>query len=567
MYFKAILKRLNKIIEDIYLFNIYSKKLITSAYVLLLTLPLQVGAEITSSADSKQAFYQVPINKSLLINFDKNYTKITKGNDSIADITLLSPGKILLRGIQIGGTNATIWDNDNKVALVLDVQVTHNLNGLKQKLFELMPNEAIKVNAAEKCIVLSGEVSSLVNLDFAVKIAQGYAAAGMTSGGGSGGGSIGGGSSGGGGSGGGGGGGGAGGSSGGCMNSTGASSSGTSNYIVNMMHVGGEQQVMLEVKVAEVSTIIARGLSLSQGASSNYNANTNSYANPTLPGFSGTTTAQNVPFLYNVAAAGAGMFTGNFVSGSNLLNLSLNISKNSNLATILAEPNLSTLSGKKAEFLSGGEFPYVSNCASGGGSACTTSFKSYGVALEFTPIVLDGNRINLSTHISVSFLTNTANQVLQIGAPTSLTGSSSAPQSSSPSLDLREAQTTIELSDGQTMSIAGLINQKEINSQQTTPGLADIPWLGALFKNRSSETDKRELVILITPHLVKPLPSNQIKLPTDNYVQPNDIDFYLLGKIDAKKPQTQSVQVNTYDPTLGGTTGQFGHQINAGGSK
>ncbi len=567
MYFKAILKRLNKIIEGISLFNIYSKKLITSAYVLLLTLPLQVGAEITSSADSKQAFYQVPINKSLLINFDKNYTKITKGNDSIADITLLSPGKILLRGIQIGGTNATIWDNDNKVALVLDVQVTHNLNGLKQKLFELMPNEAIKVNAAEKCIVLSGEVSSLVNLDFAVKIAQGYAAAGMTSGGGSGGGSIGGGSSGGGGSGGGGGGGGAGGSSGGCMNSTGASSSGTSNYIINMMHVGGEQQVMLEVKVAEVSTVIARGLSLSQGASSNYNANTNSYANPTLPGFSGTTTAQNVPFLYNVAAAGAGMFTGNFVSGSNLLNLSLNISKNSNLATILAEPNLSTLSGKKAEFLSGGEFPYVSNCASGGGSACTTSFKSYGVALEFTPIVLDGNRINLSTHISVSFLTNTANQVLQIGAPTSLTGSSSAPQSSSPSLDLREAQTTIELSDGQTMSIAGLINQKEINSQQTTPGLADIPWLGALFKNRSSETDKRELVILITPHLVKPLPSNQIKLPTDNYVQPNDIDFYLLGKIDAKKPQTQSVQVNTYDPTLGGTTGQFGHQINAGGSK
>ena len=562
------------------MFNIYSKKLITSAYVLLLTLPLQVGAEITSSADSKQAFYQVPINKSLLINFDKNYTKITKGNDSIADITLLSPGKILLRGIQIGGTNATIWDNDNKVALVLDVQVTHNLNGLKQKLFELMPNEAIKVNAAEKCIVLSGEVSSLVNLDFAVKIAQGYAAAGMTSGGGSGGGSIGGGSSGGsigggssggsmgggssggGGSGGGGGGGGAGGSSGGCMNSTGASSSGTSNYIINMMHVGGEQQVMLEVKVAEVSTVIARGLSLSQGASSNLNASTNSYLSTTT-----TTQGQSVPFLFNVAAAGAGMFTGSFASGSSLLNLSLNISKNSNLATILAEPNLSTLSGKKAEFLSGGEFPYVSNCASGGGSACTTSFKSYGVALEFTPIVLDGNRINLSTHISVSFLTNTANQVLQIGAPTSLTGSSSAPQSSSPSLDLREAQTTIELSDGQTMSIAGLINQKEINSQQTTPGLADIPWLGALFKNRSSETDKRELVILITPHLVKPLPSNQIKLPTDNYVQPNDIDFYLLGKIDAKKPQTQSVQVNTYDPTLGGTTGQFGHQINAGGSK
>jgi pilus assembly protein CpaC len=310
-----------------------------------------------------------------------------------------------------------------------------------------------------------------------------------------------------------------------------------------------------------VSTIIARGLSISQGASSNHNASTNSY----ISGGQAGTTAQTSPFLFNVAAAGAGLFTGSFVSGSSLLNLSLNIAKDSSLATVLAQPNLSTLSGKKAEFLSGGQFPYVSNCAVGAGSACTTSFKSYGIGLEFTPIVLDGNRINLSTHISVSYLTNTANQVLQSTATNSLTGTTSVPGLPSPSLDVREAQSTIELADGQTMSIAGLISQKEINQQQATPGLADIPWLGAAFKNRSSETDKRELVILITPHLVKPLPPSQIRLPTDNYVQPNDVDFYLLGKMDAKKPENRTVQTNTYDPTTGGTTGQFGHQINAGG--
>jgi pilus assembly protein CpaC len=133
-----------------------------------------------------------------------------------------------------------------------------------------------------------------------------------------------------------------------------------------------------------------------------------------------------------------------------------------------------------------------------------------------------------------------------------------------PSLDTREAVSTLELSDGQTMSIAGLISENQSNNQEQTPGLADIPVLGSLFRNRQSLSDKKELVILVTPHLARPIAPDQIHLPTDNYVAPDDIDFYLLGRMEARKNPVTTAQAPVYDPLSGGTSGQFGHQITNG---
>lgn len=515
------------------MFTINSSKLLKTVPALLLGYTLQAGAEITTSADSRQLIYRVPVNKSLLINLDRNVSKLTKGNESIADLTLVSPRQLLLRGNSIGGTNATIWDSNNKVAMVLDVEVTHNLDALKQKLFELMPNEPIKVRGAERCIVLSGEVSSLVNLDFAMKLAQGYASTGMGGGGG---------------------GGGAGGG-GGCGSSSGGSSGGgggggnTSQYIVNMMHVGGEQQVMLEVKIAEVSRTLARSLHLDSSASKN---------------------TSNTPFVWTALTDSlGGLFTGSYVTGNTIFRWSLDFNRSTSLATVLAEPNLTTLSGKKASFLSGGEFPFTActpgtagtGTGTGTGSICTVSFKPFGVGLEFTPVVLDSNRINLTTHVSVSALSNKANEALNT------IDSENTIFQPTPTLDSREAVTSLELSDGQTMSIAGLISENQSNKQDQTPGLSDIPVLGSLFRNRESSNDKKELVILVTPHLAKPIPHDQISLPTDNYVAPDDIDFYLLGRMEARKAQAKTAQAPVFDPSSGGTTGQFGHQINNGDSK
>lgn len=270
--------------------NTDPSNLLKTVPLLLLGYTLQAGAEITTSANSRQLVYRVPVNKSLLINLDRNVSKLTKGNDAIADITLFPPRQVLLRGREIGGTNATVWDANNHVAMVLDVEVTHNLDGLKQKLHELLPRERIQVRGAERCIVLSGEVSNVVNMDFAVKIAQGYASAGMGGGGGAGGQS-------------------------GCAATAsggggggGGSSGGSSQYIVNMMHVGGEQQVMLEVKIAEVSRTLARTLHLDSSA--------------------GSTGQNDGSFLWSVAAGAAGVFSGNYVAGSTIFNWSLNFSRN-----------------------------------------------------------------------------------------------------------------------------------------------------------------------------------------------------------------------------------------------
>jgi pilus assembly protein CpaC len=512
--------------------NIYPSTALKVMPALLLGFSLQAGAEITTSDRSRHLFYRVPINKSLLINLDRKVTRVTKGNDEIADISVFPPSQLLIRGKSIGGTNATIWDANNHASMVVDVEVTHNLDALKQKIHELLPNERIEVRGAEKCIVLSGEVSNIVNMDFAVKLAQGYAAAGLQGGGSGGGG---------------------GGTQvrGGCNDTSGSigGSSGGSNstgqYVANMMRVGGEQQVMLEVKIAEVSRQLARALSLNSAATNNHNR-------------------QDGSFFWEALAIGAGIFTGSYVAGETLFAWSLDFSRNSDLATVLAEPNLTTLSGKKATFLSGGQFPFTACQATGqaGGSIvpCTVDFKPFGVGLEFTPVVLDSNRINLTTHVSVSALSNRANEVLTSDIP----GGSDVTLAlqPTPSLDTREAESTIELADGQTLSIAGLISENKSSKQEQTPGLADIPVLGALFRNRETQKDQKELVILVTPHLAKPIPPSEIRLPTDNYVEPDDIEFYLLGRMEARKAQMNTAQSQVVDPTIGGTSGQFGHQIN-----
>ena len=424
-----------------------------------------------------------------------------------------------------------------------------------------MPEEEIEILPAGNCILLKGEVSNVVKMDYAMKIAQGYATppgkggyapangASPSSGGengqtinvNSGVGSNGfAGSNGG----------------GGCgdrRSGSGGGGGNTSQSIINMMHVGGEQQVMLEVKIAEVSRSLARLLRLDTGANK--------------------TSQTSGSFIWSALAGAAGAFSGAYVAGDTLFHWSLDFSRNTDLATILAEPNLTTLSGKKASFMSGGEFPYTA-CTAGTGNTgivpCTVNFKPFGVSLEFTPVILDSNRINLTTRVEVSSLSNKANEVVAAGLQsTSIIGSDPVTLNLQPvpSLDSRSAFNTLELADGQTMSIAGLISENNTSKQEQTPGLADIPVLGAMFRNREARNEKKELVILITPHLAKPIPPDQIKLPTDNYVAPDDIEFYLMGRMEARQKQVNTAQAPVYDPMSGGTTGQFGHQINDGDSQ
>jgi pilus assembly protein CpaC len=225
---------------------------------------------------------------------------------------------------------------------------------------------------------------------------------------------------------------------------------------------------------------------------------------------------------------------GAFIDDNFKFTLALDIAKENGLAKILAEPTLATLTGQEAEFLSGGEFPIP--VPQGINGAVTIEFKPYGVGLKFLPVVLSDGRINLKVNISVSELADQGGVILQ-NEDVSL-------RTFVPSLRQRSASATIELGDGQSMGLAGLLDDKLRESVTKFPGLGDIPVLGALFRSNDYRKGQTELVILITPHLAKPVDRGSVSLPTDKFVEPNDMDFYLGGKLEGTARSSGGHQVN-----------------------
>ena len=453
-------------------------------FILLLTLFSQTSqAGGTPTAYIGHNSYHVPLNTSILVKLRKNERVGTGSRDSIASYYYSKPGhQLVIRGEALGTTNIILLNHKNRISRTLNIEVGFNLDSLKRTLYQLLPGENIKLHSTHNSIVMSGEVSNVSNMDAAVKLAEGYIA------------------------------------------NTKTSQKGQKGGVINMMQVGGGQQVMLSVKIAEVSRSIARQLAINSRTSK---AVTDPNADDS--------------FFWDILTAGAGIFTGSYITGDVLFDWTLDFSRDTGLATILAEPNLTTMSGQKASFLSGGEFPYLEECSQ---NNCSVGFKQFGVGLEFVPVVLDSNRINLNTHVSVSSLSNAAAEVTGVNTE-------------EPSLSVREAQTTVELADGQTMSIAGLLSSQFANDQSHVPGFADIPLVGTFFRNRSASKEQRELLILVTPHLARPIPNDQIRLPTEAFVEPDDVDFYLLGRMESRKVRTLPNQ----DRNTGGMSGQFGHQI------
>jgi pilus assembly protein CpaC len=238
----------------------------------------------------------------------------------------------------------------------------------------------------------------------------------------------------------------------------------------------------------------------------------------------------------------AGFFA-SLLTSQGVLNLSLDAARQKGLAKILAEPTLTTLSGQEAQFLSGGEFPIP---VPQGNNGITVEFKEFGVGLRFVPVVLGSGQINLKLNISVSELTETSNIAVTADGTTSTF--------LVPSLAKRSASATVELRDGQTMAIAGLINEDLREVVNKFPGLGSIPILGNLFRSQEFVKGETELVIIVTPRLARPIRPDQIRLPTDSFIEPTDKEFYLMGRLEGKRNDTSS----TDD---GGVDSDFGHEI------
>jgi pilus assembly protein CpaC len=253
---------------------------------------------------------------------------------------------------------------------------------------------------------------------------------------------------------------------------------------------------------------------------------TNAGGNPVGPVFDEF--APNTPVI-----SSTGLF-GSFLSNEFLANVVLDVFQNRGLAKVLAEPTLTTLTGQEAQFLSGGSFPIPVSQQNG---QIGIEFKDFGVKLIFNPLVLDGGLINLKLNISVSELSN-ANAVAL--APIGTTSVFAVP-----SLTERRALSTVELSDGQTIGIAGLVNENMRSAVEKFPGLGDIPILGQLFRSQRFQKGETELVILVTPKLAKPIPPGQIKLPTDAIVEPSNAEFFLKGRIEGSKKSSAPAPAQT----------------------
>lgn len=237
-----------------------------------------------------------------------------------------------------------------------------------------------------------------------------------------------------------------------------------------------------------------------------------------------------------------------------MFSFALDIAKQNGSAKVLAEPNLTALSGAKAEFLAGGEFPIPVPDDDG----ITIEYKEYGVGLKFIPTVLTDKKINLNMAIDVSEIANTSSLTLS----PDLTNTTYV----IPPITKRSASTTLELADGQTIGIAGLINENVRDIVGEMPGFSDIPILGQMFNSQEYISNETELVILVTPRLARPVDRNKVSLPTDSFVEPNDFEYYLLGRgayIAPDSPhQTQQVKDESFiDYSKGGTEGTFGHSL------
>ncbi|MEX2298178.1 MAG: type II and III secretion system protein family protein [Dongiaceae bacterium] len=453
--------------------------------VALLLVPHPAAAQVSVTVESGPAIHAgefvVPINKSELIQVDQPFKELLVGNPDVADVLALTNQTIYILGRTLGATNLTIYGENRQLMAVVDIVVSYDVAGLKAKLYEVMPEENIEVRSANGSILISGSVSTSARATEAMEIALRYAPEAVT----------------------------------------------------NSMTVEGSQQVMLQVRFAEVNRSAVREL----GIGNIIDAGGDAF---TLV----TTGALPLP----AAGAAFGIATASInTNGFDMLS-TLRALERRGLVRTLAEPNLVALSGDTAYFLAGGEFPIP---VAQDEDTITVEFKEFGVGLGFTPTVIGKDLINLEVAPEVSRIDATI--TVQTGDVVI------------PGLSTRRARTTIELRDGQSFAIAGLLQSDFQDAIEGLPWLSDIPILGLLFSSRGYQRNETELVIVVTPRLVQPARSpDELALPTDSVILPTDAELFLLGRTEGQRGDGDYIQTAVPDDagsSPGGLTGQYGYII------
>ncbi len=422
------------------------------------------------------------VGKGILISLDRDADTVFVADPTIADVQVKSPRLIFIFGKAPGNTSIYAVDAEQHVMLSRPVIVKHDLETLQNTLSTLYPRGNIKVTAVNQSLVLTGNVSSPGDAADIKRLAD-----------------------------------------------TAVSSDA---QLINRLEVDAPTQVNLRVRIAEVDHSVIKELGLNWDIVLHPGSFVFGIAtgNPAIGG------TAIVPSLAAAGStAGMGLLTRNpgaasattdsimagVNAGGNLVDSVIDALDQNGLVNTLAEPNLTATSGETASFLAGGEFPML--IPGGALGQPTVDFKQYGVSLAFTPVILANGRISLRVRPEVSQLSSQ--------------GAVSISGTSIPALTTRRAETTVELSSGESFAIGGLLENSNTNNINALPGLGNLPVLGALFRSTQFQHDETELVILVTPYLVRPLANGRYETPNDGYVPPTDTELFLGGH-DAQRSKS-----------------------------
>lgn len=435
------------------------------------TAPATAAPAAVSAAMSQIPATGAPIlleaGKGTLIRLGAPAATVFVANPDIADVQVKSPELIYISAKAPGETVVYAVDAASNVLLHSPVRVDHDLSRMRDSMRQLMPGENINVSSVGNNLVLSGAASSASRAEKAMQLAGSIA------------------------------------------NATDMKNA----LVVNQLAVNTPNQVNLRVRIAEVNRTALKALGFNWGTPA---ANCG-----TIPGVpcgvvtnflqtNNPITNQNISntneFSYGIPLPGTGA----------RIQAVLDALAQEHLITTLAEPNLTATSGQMASFLAGGEFPVpvAASSATTGAPTITVDFKTFGVELDFTPTILDANHLSLKVRPEVSQLTSTG----AVSVPITSTATVQIP-----ALTVRRAETTVELASGESFALAGLIENTTEQDISKIPWLGDVPILGQLFRSQLFQHNETELVIIVTPYLVKPSPT-RLAAPTDGFVLPHDAE-------------------------------------------
>jgi len=435
-----------------------------------------------AGSDATSRPVSLGIGKAVVIDLPRDVKDVLVADPTIANAVVRSARRAYMIGVKVGQTSIFFFDANGQQMAGFDIAVKRDLNGIREAIRHAIPSADIRVDAlGADGVVLSGWVDSQADSQSAFEIASRLLGAGT-----------------------------------GPIVVTG-------EKIVNAIAVKGRDQINLRVTVAEVQREVIKQLGVNLygsvgGGTSVVNFNTDTpftaygqeLANTAIVPSQGVRTPLNTNLD---PARASGML-------NSRLGAVIRAMERAGVMRLLAEPNLTAISGESANFLAGGEFPVVTGVSCQGTNSCTPTieFKKFGISLGFTPVVLSEGRISLKVTTEVSELSTEAS-LISSGFTV-------------PSLRVRRAETTVEIPSGGALAMAGMIHEQTKQQINGLPGLMQLPVLGALFKSRDYVNRQTELMILVTPYVVRPVRPKDLSRPDDGFADAADASTVFLGRLN-----------------------------------